>query len=239
MELRPLDEVINYTRCGEKEFFIFFTEVHTDFCKMLKLFTKIARRKVVRKVFLSCVVLMIFAGGLSAQESLQPSQGETDSNYVIGEEDVLSITVRNEPEFSLSSQKVRLDGRITIPMLGDIYVNGKTTKQLEEEIAERLKFLVVDPVVIVIVDVVYSQRVTVAGNVAKPGHYSIGTPSTVLDILVRAGQPNADAKVKNIQIVRIVNGREVHFSFNYKDVIRGKNLRQNILLENRDYILVP
>jgi len=190
----------------------------------------------VRNIFISCVILLIFVGGLSAQES---TQGEVDSNYVIGEEDILTISVRNEPDFRMEGQSVRLDGKITVPMLGDIYAKGKTAKQLEDDIAEKLRFLVVDPVVIVVVDKIFSNKVTVAGNVAKPGQYALSTPTTVLEVLVRAGQPTEKAKVKNIIIVRVINGKEIHFSFNYKDVIRGKNMRQNILLENRDYILVP
>ena len=186
-----------------------------------------------RNIFFGFVILLIFAGGLSAQEE------EVDSNYVIGEEDVLSIIVRNEAEFSVRDRSVRMDGRITMPMLGEIYVIGKTARQLEDDVAEKLKLFVVDPVVIVVIEKIYSHRVTIAGNVSKPGHYAIGTPSTVLDILVRAGGLTATAKVRDIKIVRTVNGRQVQFPFNYRDVIRGRNMHQNILLENRDYILVP
>ena len=189
-----------------------------------------------RTIFFSFVILMIFVGVLFAQESVQ---GEVDSNYVIGEEDVLSVTVRGEQDFNMIGQSVRLDGKITVPMLGDIYAKGKTAKQLEEDIAEKLRFLVVDPVVIVVVDKIFSNKVTVAGNIAKPGQYALSTPTTVLEVLVRAGQPTERAKVKKIKIVRVINGKEIHFLFNYKDVILGKNMRQNILLENRDYILVP
>ena len=185
-----------------------------------------------RNIFFSCFILLIFTCGMSAQE-------EVGSNYVIGEEDIISVIVRNEPEFSTSDRMVRMDGMITMPMLGEIYIIGKTARQLEEEITEKLKMFVVDPIVIVVIEKVLSHRVTIAGNIAKMGHYAIGTPSTVLDIIIRAGGPTPTAKVKNIKIVRVINGREVQFSFNYRDVIRGKNLRQNILLENRDLILVP
>ena len=191
------------------------------------------RREVVRNVFLSCVILLIFAGGLYAQ-------AEVDSNYVIGEDDIISILVRNDPEYTVRERKVRMDGRITLPMLGEIYVVGKTTRQLEEDVAKRLELYLQPPITVTaIIEIVNSHKVTVAGNVGKPGHYAIGAPATVIDILVRAGGPTPTAKSKKIRIVRTVNGRQVQFLFNYNDVIRGKNMRQNIPMENGDYILVP
>jgi len=185
-----------------------------------------------KKVFFGCIILLGFACGLSAQE-------EIDSDYIIREEDVLSVTVRDEPEYTVRERSVRMDGKITLPMLGEIHASGKTTKQLESEITERLKYLVRDPIVQVFVDKVFSHRVTVAGKVGKPGQYALGSPTTVLEVLMSAGGPLDSAKVKNIKIVRNVNGKEVHFPFNYRNVLQGKNLNQNILLENRDLILVP
>jgi polysaccharide export outer membrane protein len=186
-----------------------------------------------RKVFLGCAIFFIFVSGLPAQTE------EADSNYIIREEDVLSITVRDEPEFTVSGRSVRMDGKIPFPMLGEIQASGKTVKQLESEITERLKLFLKEPIVQVIVDRVWSHRVLVAGKVNKVGHYALDSPNTVLDILVRAGGPAADARTKKILIVRYVNGREVKYPFNYNDVIRGRNLRQNIMMENGDTILVP
>jgi len=185
-----------------------------------------------RNIFFSFIILLVFACGL-------PAQGEADSDYVIREEDVISIEVRNEPEYTVSNRPVRMDGRITLPMLGEIYVGGKTTKQLEDEITERLKYLVREPIVQVFVDKVLSHKVTVAGKVGRPGQYSLGAPTNVLEVLMAAGGPLSTASVKNIKIVRHVDGKEVQYLFNYKDALQGKNLHQNILLENRDLILVP
>jgi len=185
-----------------------------------------------RNIFFSCVILLGFICGLYAQE-------EVGSDYVIKEDDVISVIVRGEEEYTVKERLVRLDGRIALPMLGEINVSGKTPKQLENEIAEKLKTYVQDPIVQVFVDKVGSHWVTVAGQVGKMGRYTIGASTTVLEILVQAGGPLPTAKLKNIKIVRTINGREVQFPFNYKDAIRGRNLRQNIILENRDYILVP
>ena len=190
-----------------------------------------------RNVFFSFIILFVFASGL-------PAQDEVDSDYVIREDDVISINVRNESEYTVKERSVRMDGRITLPQLGEIHVAGKTTKQLEAEITERLKYLVREPIVQVFVDKVVSYWVTLNGKVAKPGRWLIGSPnsgspSTVLEVLASAGGPLPTASVKKIKIVRIVNGKEVQFLFNYKDALQGKNLHQNIVLENRDLILVP
>jgi len=190
-----------------------------------------------RNLFLGCIILLGFACGFAAQE-------DEESDYVIREDDVLSIIVRDEPEFTVQGRPVRMDGRITLPQLGEIHVSGKTTKQLESEITERLKYLVREPIVQVFVDKVVSYWVTVSGKVGRTGKYAIGapssgSPSTVLEVLATAGGPLPTASVKNIKIVRIVNGREVQFPFNYKDALQGKKLEQNIILENRDLILVP
>ncbi|MDR0310763.1 MAG: polysaccharide export protein [Acidobacteriota bacterium] len=196
-----------------------------------------------RNIFFGCVILLVFACGLPAQEI--SAQAEADDSYVVKEDDILTIDVRGEPEYTVKERPVRMDGKISVPMLSDIHASGKTTKQLEEEITEKLKLFVKEPIVQVFVVKVGSHWVTLAGQVVgRTGRYAIGSPSsgsptTVLEILATAGGLKETAKAKNITIARYVNGREVHFKFNYKDVLKGKNLSQNITLENRDYILVP
>jgi len=185
-----------------------------------------------RNVFFSCVIILGFICGLTAQDSV-------DSDYVIREEDVISVVVREEPEYTERGIHVRMDGWITLPQISEIYVSGKTTKQLEAEIAERLRYFVRDPIVQVFVDKVFSHRVTVAGKVGRPGQYALGAPTNVLEVLMSAGGPLPTASVKKIKIVRNVNGRDVQYQFNYKDILQGKNLHQNIQLQNRDLILVP
>ena len=191
-----------------------------------------------RNVFFGCVVLLAFVCALSAQ-TMNEANEAVDSSFIIGADDVLSVTVRNEPEFSVRERSVRMDGVIALPMLGEIQVIGKTTKQLEEDIAKKLEFLVIDPVVIVVVDKVNSQKVTINGQVARQGQYALTSPTTVLDILARAGGLTAAARDRQIRIVRNMDGVVTQFPFNYRDVIRGRNLQQNILLQNGDRIMVP
>ena len=191
-----------------------------------------------RKVFFNCVVFLVFACGLFAQETIDRDM-VAGSNYIIGEHDVISVYVWKEPDFSVPRRSVRPDGTISIPFIGDIYAIGKTAKQLQDEIAERIKELVIDPIVYVEVEEIYSIKVSISGHVGVAGEYTIGASTTVLDIINRARGLTATAKSKNIRIVRTENGRTTQFLFNYKDVIKGKNLRQNISLKNGDMILVP
>jgi polysaccharide export outer membrane protein len=79
----------------------------------------------------------------------------------------------------------------------------------------------------------------VVGEVAKPGIYYLGAPMTVLELLARAGGLRLDANQKKISIVRTEGGQTISYQFNYKDVTKGKNLKQNIQLKNGDVVIVP
>jgi polysaccharide biosynthesis/export protein len=121
----------------------------------------------------------------------------------------------------------------------DIRARGLTRRQLQNAITEKLKEVVASPTVSVSVVKVVSQTVTVVGQVSRPGAYSVGAPITVVEMLARAGGLTEFAKEKAIKVVRTENGRTTQFPVNYKDVIQGKNLQQNIILKKGDVILVP
>jgi len=167
----------------------------------------------------------------------QTAAGGAGDSFVIGLEDVLAINVWKEAELSVPSVVVRPDGKITLPLIGDIQASGLTTRKLQEAIAERLKEFVAAPTVTVTVTKIESQKVSIVGQIAKPGAYALGSPMTVLDLIARAGGLTEFAKMKSIKIVRKRDGRTLNF--NYKDVINGKNLSQNVWLENGDIVLVP
>lgn len=154
--------------------------------------------------------------------------------FVIGPEDVLMVRVWREPEHS-GIVTVRPDGKITLPLLGDIQAGGLTPDQLDRQITQSLSKLINNPDVIVSVQAVRSKRYYVTGEVNKPGAYPLVVPTTVLEALSLAGGFRDFANKKNITVLR---GNK-RFKFNYNDVIKGKNLDQNIKLENGDFILVP
>jgi polysaccharide biosynthesis/export protein len=162
-----------------------------------------------------------------------------DPSFRIGADDVLMVNVWREPEVS-QTVTVRPDGKISLPLIGEVVADGFTPKQLEVTIRHELSNYLSLPEVTVIVHEVKSQRVVVAGQVAKPGSYPLQTRMTVLDAIAQAGGPLEFAKVKSIYVLRIgPDGRPIRLRFNYKEVIKGRKLGQNVNLESHDTLVVP
>ena len=162
-----------------------------------------------------------------------------DNSFVIGNDDVLAINVWKEPDVSRSIP-VRSDGKISLPLVGEVQATGRTPLKLEEEIAARLKNYIAEPEVTVIVQQINSQKFNILGMVNKPGSYVISNSATVLDAIALAGGFRDFAKQKSIYILRQdADGSQTRLPFNYKEVVKGKNSGQNIKLQPRDTIVVP
>lgn len=162
-----------------------------------------------------------------------------DNSFIIGNDDVLAINVWKEPEIS-RSLPVRSDGRISLPLVGELQAAGRTPLQLEQEIARRLQSFMNDPEVTVIVQEINSEQFNILGQVQRPGSFPLTRTTTVLDAIAIAGGFRDFAKQKGIYILRPnPNGGETRIPFNYKDVIKGKNPAQNILLQPHDTVVVP
>ena len=170
----------------------------------------------------------------------QSSQGaHSDSSYVIGATDVLAINVWKEPDIS-RSVPVRSDGKISLPLVGELQAGGKTPQQLEQEITKRLQSYISEPEVTVIVTDSKSQKVNILGMVARPGAYLLTSSTTVLDAIAMAGGFKDFAKQKSIYVLRQApDGTQTQIPFNYKDVIKGKNPEQNTRLQAGDAVVVP
>jgi polysaccharide export outer membrane protein len=135
---------------------------------------------------------------------------------------------------------VRTDGKISLPLIGELQAGGETPRQLEQEIAKRLQSYISEPEVTVIVQDNKSQRINVLGMVARPGSYLLAGSETVLDAIAMAGGFRDFAKQKSIYILRSSeDGAQKKLPFNYKEVIKGKNPEQNIRLLPRDTVVVP
>jgi polysaccharide biosynthesis/export protein len=196
----------------------------------------------VNRRFAVALLLFLFTAPVFPQQPPPPapSPATPGQQFVIGLEDVLSIIVWKEPELSVKEVVVRPDGQISLPLVNDIRASGLTPRQLQDAIAEKLKEFVASPNVTVTVIKIMSQTVSLVGEVAKPGIYTLGSPMTVLDLLARSGGFRESAKLKKIKIVRKgAEGATEQFSFNYRDVSSGKNLDQNIALKNGDVVIVP
>lgn len=168
-----------------------------------------------------------------------PSKSATDDPaYVIGPEDVLSVSVWKEPDFS-SSVPVRPDGMVSLPLLGDVMAAGKTPDQLGQDIRAKLTKYIEEPRVTVTVTAINSRRVFILGEVNHPGAVAMSANMTVLQAISAAGGPTAYANTKKINVLRTEQGKQSKFLFNYKEVVKGNNPEQNILLKSGDTIVVP
>ena len=162
------------------------------------------------------------------------SHAGTKAPYVIGPLDVISVKVWNNPNLS-SPLDVGPDGMISLPLVGQIKADGLTKEQLKETLVGRLKEFLNSPEVDVQVLKVNSKRYFVYGGVGRGGEYPLVQETTVMDALSNVGGFKEFANRKKIYILR---GTQ-KLNFNYKDVSRGKNMEQNILLQNGDRIFVP
>jgi polysaccharide export outer membrane protein len=159
--------------------------------------------------------------------------------FIIGNDDVLAINVWKEPELSRAIP-VRSDGKISLPLAGEVQASGQTPHQLEQEIAQKLQSYISEPEVTVIVQQINSQKFNILGQVVKPGTYPLTNSLTVLDAIAVAGGFRDFAKKKSIYILRQnPDGSQSRVPFNYKEVIKGKNAEQNVKVQPRDTIVVP
>jgi len=167
-----------------------------------------------------------------------PAGVATPGDYVIGPDDVLTVVFWREKDMS-GDFGVRPDGKISLPLVNDVQAAGLTPDQLRLRITEAASNFIEDPTVTVVVKAINSRKVFITGQVNKPGPYPLSGPITVLQLIATAGGVLEYADTKNILIMRTDNGRPVSYRFNYKDVMKRKNLKQNIELKAGDTIIVP
>jgi polysaccharide export outer membrane protein len=184
------------------------------------------------------LALVASAGGtgISQETPAKPARGSsTSSGYLIGLGDVLKINVWKEPELTLDVT-VRLDGMITVPLLGDVQAAGRAPSELAGTLREGLAQFVESPRVTVSVGQATSARVYVVGQMVRPGEFPLSGRMTVLKVLALAGGFKEWAKSESIVIVR---EDQTVLPFNYKRVADGKDVSQNVLLAAGDTIVVP
>jgi polysaccharide biosynthesis/export protein len=170
-----------------------------------------------------------------------PAAGiDVPAEYVIGPQDVLGINFWRDTDMT-GDVTVRPDGRITLPLIGDMQAAGLTPEALKAKItAAATKLFKDEPTVSVIVRTINSRKVFITGNVATPGAHPLTGPLTVMQLISLAGGLNEFAKRKEITVVRTdAGGKQVVLPFNYNDVSRGRNLAQNVILQPGDTVVVP
>jgi polysaccharide biosynthesis/export protein len=168
-----------------------------------------------------------------------PTPAGLDPDYVIGPDDVLSIHVWKEPDIS-GKMPVRSDGKITVPLVGDIQASGLTPARLQLLITQRLSDFITNPQVFVAVEQMNSRQFTVMGEVLHPGSFPLTHTTRVMDALAIAGGFRDFAKLKKIHIMRrATEGGTQTIPFNYREVVQGHKLAQNIELQAGDTVVVP
>ncbi len=156
--------------------------------------------------------------------------------YVIGPEDILNIYVWKEETLS-RTVPVRVDGKISLPLVNEIQAAGLTPQQLQEMIAQRLKDFVADPVVSVIVMESNSIKVFVSGQVRNPGVHRLRSETTLLQIIPMVGGFTEWANPKKILVIRKEADKEIRMTVNYKKMVDGKI--PALVLKPGDTIIVP
>jgi polysaccharide export outer membrane protein len=186
------------------------------------------------------LTLIISAGQLSAAEEKKTWSAKASQNdYLIGSGDILEITTWKEPDFTRDAVLVRLDGKLTFPLLNDVQAAGLTTVELKKVIEEGLKDYVTNPVVTVTVTSPLSKQFYILGEVAGTGQYPLAKHLTVLQAFALAGGFTEWASKKEIILLRHEDGKDKIYRINYKNIVKGKDFSQNLKLKADDTIIVP
>ena len=196
-----------------------------------------------KKVITVIVALTVIAssGASFAQEKndTKALPQAKDPVYRIGAGDILRITTWKEEDFTIDQILVRIDGNISFPLLNDVKAAGLTPLMLKDVIESGLKAYVTAPVVTVTVVNPASQAFYILGEVQRTGEYPLLKDLTVLQAFALAGGFTEWASKSEIIVLRREGSKRIIYRINYKDLARGKNLEQNVLLKANDTIIVP
>jgi polysaccharide export outer membrane protein len=177
--------------------------------------------------------LLAFSAAVSA-----PTAVAQDAVYSIKPGDLLQIAVWKEPELQ-RPVLVRPDGQFSFPLAGEVDARGKSVADLQKILGDRLKKYIADPVVTVSVQEVRGNKVYVIGQVNKPGEFIVNPSVDIMQALSMAGGTNAFASLGNIVVLRRSNGQQTAIPFHYTEIVKGKDLQQNIVLQAGDVVVVP
>jgi polysaccharide export outer membrane protein len=174
---------------------------------------------------------------LSKKEAQAEVAADGDQ-YIIGPEDILYIHVWKE-EAVTRTVPVRMDGKISLPLIQEVKAAGLTPLQLKEVLMRKFKEFIENPIVSVTVVEVNSYKVYIIGQVRSPGVQRLRSETTVTQVIVLAGGFTEWANQKKILVVRNENGREKRIKVNYKRIMAGKDLDSNIILKAGDTVVIP
>ncbi len=178
------------------------------------------------------------SAGVGGENPEPRGEGDVEpGTYIIGAEDILDISVWQEPNVS-RSVPVRPDGRISIPLVNDIQAAGLTPMQLAASITEKLKKFLTKPQVTVTVVAINSQKIFVVGEVNRPGPMALLPKMTALQAISTAGGVTQFADQKHAYVMRHEGEKDSTYPVNYRDLLRG-DMHGNVVLKAGDTIVVP
>jgi len=180
-------------------------------------------------------ILIFTASNVFAGEASKSGENQ----YKIGSGDILDINTWKENDFSRTGILVRIDGKISFPLLNDIQAAGQTPLQLKKKIEKKLKNFIDNPVVTVTVTSPDSKKVYILGEVVNTGEYPLVKSLTVLQAFALAGGFTEWASKKEIILFRKEDGKNKTIRINYKNILKGKDFSQNVQLQADDTIIVP
>jgi polysaccharide export outer membrane protein len=179
--------------------------------------------------------LPLGAAAPAAPAAAAPANGPP---YTIQPGDTLTVSVWNEKELQ-ADVLVRPDGGLSFPLAGDIQASGRTVDDVRKLIETGLKHYIPSPAVSVAVKQIGGNFIYIIGKVNRPGQFSFSKPLDVMQALALAGGTTSFAAVDDIRILRRDAAGLSTLEFHYKDVEKGRNLEQVILLRSGDTVVVP
>ncbi|MCK5544832.1 MAG: polysaccharide biosynthesis/export family protein [Desulfobulbaceae bacterium] len=200
--------------------------------KRISFFRDIVRSCLI--LFAGAVVLLVFQAGPLPAASSDSADGE----YKIGLGDIIEVQVWKEEALS-RTLAVRIDGRISLPLVGDVVAAGKSTTELALDLEKRFGELVGDPVVSVMLSENRSQKYYIMGQIGEAGEFAIDYPITVVQVIARSKGFKEWADKSGIVVLRRENGGERMIMFNYESFVKGRSSERNILIMPGDTIIVP
>jgi polysaccharide biosynthesis/export protein len=185
------------------------------------------------------LLTLFFAGAAVAAPPVTSGGPPQDSAYTVKPGDTLQVSVWKEPDLQ-GPVLVRPDGMFSFPLAGQMDARNKTVAELQQELTTKLKKYISDPVVTVSISEIKGNKVYVIGQVQKPGDFVVNPRVDVMQALSMAGGATPFAALGDIMILRRTDtGQQQALPFKYTDVVRGRNLQQNIILQAGDVVVVP
>ena len=189
--------------------------------------------------FISILAFLALAGAgcqTDANTTTFSGQAEVPRHVILASGDVVKLTFSSAPELN-QSQKVRADGKLSLPLVGEVDASGKTVGQLQSELIELYKSQLKTPEVTVSLETSLT-TVTVSGAVNKPGKVAFERPTTVFQAIMEAGGPSQFGTLKHVRLVRTVNGLQKSQVMNVHEALVGQGTKP-FYVRDGDVIYVP